>query len=355
MSATKASVFISHASDDKELVSAFVDLLRTGLNFKAKDILCTSLPGHGLKSGENVADALRTGLQKAKVMIALITPRYYESYYCMCELGGAWVISGTFIPVVVPPIGYDDLKAILGSLHCREITSKSGLDEVHHEVVNVVKEADAGTPTWNAKKDAFLKQLPDLLKKVKGPANVPMETHKELLEKLQEYEKDFAQLDEDHTKLKAYVDELEDCKDAEQVAEIEGKHFPATDEDRIEGALDHFQTLTRSVHSEGHSLPKVVIECLFYHHRGEAYRPKEYEWDAVERAQENGLVHIDGSVVHPNDEHGKIERFIDAINELRDWLEDKIPPEAFDKLQSEQDEPLDTRSRPFWDNHLDVM
>lgn len=102
-------------------------------------------------------------------------------------------------------------------------------------------------------------------------------------------------------------------------------------------------------------MPKVVIECLFYHHRGEAYRPKEYEWDAVERAQENGLVHIDGSVVHPNDEHGKIERFIDAINELRDWLEDKIPPEAFDKLQSEQDEPLDTRSRPFWDNHLDVM
>ena len=46
-------------------------------------------------------------------MIALLTPNYYASAFCLCELGGTWVLSKDFLPFVTPLAGFGDLKAVL--------------------------------------------------------------------------------------------------------------------------------------------------------------------------------------------------------------------------------------------------
>jgi hypothetical protein len=52
-------IFISHASEDKKLAAALVDLLRSAFNMEADRILCTSVDGYRLPAGSDTDEALR--------------------------------------------------------------------------------------------------------------------------------------------------------------------------------------------------------------------------------------------------------------------------------------------------------
>jgi hypothetical protein len=65
MSSTK--LFISHATDDRSLVKAFVGLLESGIGVPARDIFCSSLKGQGIKPGAEFKDSIREQLDDAPV------------------------------------------------------------------------------------------------------------------------------------------------------------------------------------------------------------------------------------------------------------------------------------------------
>src|SRR3954451_22503453 len=104
------SIFISHAEVDKPVVDPFVDLLQTGLNVPQEKVFCTSLEGMGIPRGQNFVEFIRQKLTGADFIIAMLTPRYYESAFCLCELGATWATSKNFFPILVPPLDYESLK-----------------------------------------------------------------------------------------------------------------------------------------------------------------------------------------------------------------------------------------------------
>lgn len=61
---TKKRIFISHSSDDKQIVDAFVDeILIGGLGYHNKQILYTSGEGMSIESGVEWRKFLREGLK----------------------------------------------------------------------------------------------------------------------------------------------------------------------------------------------------------------------------------------------------------------------------------------------------
>ena len=46
-------------------------------------------------------------------MVALVTPNYYASPFCLCETGAAWYSEKPFLPILTPPVGYSDLRGAL--------------------------------------------------------------------------------------------------------------------------------------------------------------------------------------------------------------------------------------------------
>lgn len=46
-------LFVSHASADKELIDAFVDLLQTGIGLNHDQVFCTSLEGLDIPKGKD--------------------------------------------------------------------------------------------------------------------------------------------------------------------------------------------------------------------------------------------------------------------------------------------------------------
>lgn len=105
-------IFISHASKDVKIVEAFVKhILRLGLNISADRIFCTSMEGHGVRSGEYIPDRLKVEINKSCIAFLLISKNYKKSEVCLNEVGAAWVSLEKInvIPILLPDVDFDDL------------------------------------------------------------------------------------------------------------------------------------------------------------------------------------------------------------------------------------------------------
>ena len=82
-------IFISHSSEDKELVLLFVDLLSQGFHIDKNEIFCTSMD-NSLRVREDFIKNIKEELHDSEIVIFLITPNYIASNFCVMEMGAAW-------------------------------------------------------------------------------------------------------------------------------------------------------------------------------------------------------------------------------------------------------------------------
>ncbi len=106
-------IFISHAAANKDIADKLVDLLGMGIGISDSEIFCSSLEGLGVPSGTNFVEFIRQQIKEPKVVILLLTVDYFSSQFCLCELGAAWVLSHNIIPLLVKPLEFRDMKAVL--------------------------------------------------------------------------------------------------------------------------------------------------------------------------------------------------------------------------------------------------
>lgn len=96
----------------------------------------------------------------AALVVEVITPSYWASPFCMCELGGQWALDLDAFPLIAPPQSFADLKAVLHVRQAAMIDRPEDLDELRDRVKDRLG-ANVSTARWNAKRDLFLKsQLP---------------------------------------------------------------------------------------------------------------------------------------------------------------------------------------------------
>jgi hypothetical protein len=147
-------VFVSHASGDLPIVRAFVELLECIVR-DPTDIFCSSVPSHRTPLGLDYKEHLKSRLGETDLVVALVTPRYSSSAFCMNELGAAWVLAKRLIPLLVPPV---TAAAIAGSLlsdhQSAYLNDASALDEIRDTVGG-----GASTPSWNQHRARFLEQV----------------------------------------------------------------------------------------------------------------------------------------------------------------------------------------------------
>ncbi len=102
-------IFISHSSEDKELVLMFVDLLTQGFHIDKNEIFCTSMD-NSLRVGEDFIISIKENLHDSEIVLFLITPNYIASKFCIMEMGAAWALKNNIVPIIVPPLDYNVLN-----------------------------------------------------------------------------------------------------------------------------------------------------------------------------------------------------------------------------------------------------
>jgi len=344
-------IFISHAAVDKELVAALVDLLQTGLDISATQIFCMSLEGLGIPQGSNFVSFIRDKLKDARFVISVITQRYYESPFCLCELGGCWMCDKTeFFPILVPPLTYDDLKAILVGVQSGFIDDKRALNDLCDRLESANLSKKVATGRWESKRDEFLRTFLRIKKKLKGPAMVSCAKY-EALEKTYESVQDTVeQKNAEIAQLKKMVERLKNCKDAVEVREIVKAH--STDD-------EEFERLTDEIQKVSHNVPRVALEALFYEYSGRHWSPTVgYGQDddllrRIEAAEEEHYL-VTGNGVEARD-HPKLNRIREKLDALASFLSTRPEAEMITSFEEDNDYPLSLRNRQFWTDHLELF
>ena len=152
-------IFISHATADKELADKLVVLVETGIGIPDTDVFCTSLEGLGIPSGANFVDFIKSQIQEPRVVLLLLTPHYYASEFCLCELGASWSMAHRAFPLLLPPLTYDDVNGVLLGTQVLRLNSKEKLNQFQEEMIELFKIKGKAFAIWEKRRDEFLEWL----------------------------------------------------------------------------------------------------------------------------------------------------------------------------------------------------
>lgn len=155
-------IFISHASADKCLVTAFVELLE-GIGIKQEQIFCSSIPEYGIPLGEDIYEYLRKELLRSRVyVIFFLSEAYYKSVACLNEMGAAWILRNDYLAVLQPGFTFKEIK---GAVNPRKIaldlneSCRESLNSLFEKLRKMFSLENTPLSRWERYRDHFVEQL----------------------------------------------------------------------------------------------------------------------------------------------------------------------------------------------------
>ncbi|HEY3295159.1 MAG TPA: toll/interleukin-1 receptor domain-containing protein [bacterium] len=174
-------IFISHSSKDKPLAQSLVKLLQLGLGVGRERIFCSSLAGMDIPAGKDFKEHIKLKLGVAKTVIVMASENYFDSPFCLCELGATWALSNDLFPLLIPPLSYDDAKVVLRELQIEQINASNGLNKLKDRLVNQLRLNTPDTTGWEDSRNDFLGGLASVLEKLPKPMRILQTEHEDML------------------------------------------------------------------------------------------------------------------------------------------------------------------------------
>ena len=341
------SVFISHAVKDRALAAELVTLIEEGIGVPENEIFCSSVKGYGIPTGQNFVTYIKSQLLEPKVVVLLLTPAYFESKFCVSELGAAWIKSHAIFPILVPPLQYDDVKDVLLGTQVIKIADDIGYNELLDTLREEVTCTAKSTTKWDTKRRAFLKAIEPLLKKVEGPSHVSAADHAKVVADLEEAREELDVSEDEIRKLKQQLAATEALKDRTAVEAVQAE-FSDDEEDDLSTT---FNTLTDEIKAFRSTLRgSAVMTFVLSDHYSQPYTINWYADKAeFEAAARYKYIEVEDHE-RANWSNRTMKGMLDKLNAL-----DALVSEHGRALaKSEGDIPLDPAAQDFWEYHYDL-
>ena len=167
----KKQCFISHCSDDRDIIEALHVVLRENFDPGIYDFFNTSQEEHSTLAGQGLSDALREALTESEIMIAVITDSYLRSPVCISELSAFWFLNKPVVPLVYSKYGAQFLTNLMGqTVIYIDLTSLSEGDADSSSMAATASVAPAGSHAKETQK--HVKKLINTLRKAEfNPAD----------------------------------------------------------------------------------------------------------------------------------------------------------------------------------------
>ncbi|MBN9686117.1 MULTISPECIES: toll/interleukin-1 receptor domain-containing protein [unclassified Corallococcus] len=318
-------VFISHSSADRGLVGFFVEqLLVAGIGLSPAQIFYTSAPSSPIQAGENFNPRIRQAIAGCRIVIALVSPNYYRSPFCMSELGVAWAAE-KLLPILVPPVDFGSLEGVLYGMHCIRVGDKQKIFELYDRFSAADWHRPNRTGIFVSKVEDFLAGLPGCLSQLPAPDVVERS----------EYKKLEAQIDELSAKLKASAASAEELKKLARVPMPDapqqkaplatsgvsgGLLSPST---KFEKEDAEFKGLVAKFNQAAKSVPQVVMRMAYARAvgMGEGFRAFDSEAHEWQTAVKEGLVKFyeEDREWFLNFNSARVERVCGALSAVEDF------------------------------------
>lgn len=105
-------LFLSHSSEDEEIVRSFVKLLYS-IGLTEKDIVCTSVPETKIVIGNDIYEYLHKLIEEEEIyVIYFLSDNYYSSPMCLNEMGAAWLKKSESLNLLLPGFDFVDIRGV---------------------------------------------------------------------------------------------------------------------------------------------------------------------------------------------------------------------------------------------------
>lgn len=342
-----AKLFISHAVKDKALADELVDLLQITTGISNDDIFCVSIEGMGIPTGKNFIEYIKEKIQRPELVIILLSPNYYESHFCLCELGATWAMSLNQAVLLVPPLKTEDLKGVLTGIQITKINDSEKLDEFIEEFNKILSVESFKLPRWNTKRDSFLKKLPMILESLPKPLTISSDEHQKIVHELSEYKAELNTSEAEIDKLKNKIQELKKCKDAEEVMAVERKNMPE---------LDVFAEHCKKAIKEIEKLPRAVGYFIAEKYIGDGGEKLNYVeqkdlYDDSIKARKDGYLSEDDGLFCLIVEDELVINAIESIKEIEDFF-NEVSDSFKDFFYKENGFKVSLKNKKMWSKFL---
>ena len=346
MGTESKEIFISHSVADKNIADAICDLLVTGMGVNAENmIFCSSLEGLGIPSGSNFVDFIKDKMQNTKLVILVLTERYFISQFCLAELGASWIQSKKAIPLIVPPLEYSNMEAVLTGIHARVINEKTSWNEIADEMKTLLS-LSFNHSRWERKRDDFLVSITPILDAQVKPEIVKIEHFKKIEDDYKDACDEIKELNDNLKQKQKYIDQLEKLKDNKAVDELKRGNM---------GEWEEFELLCEDVKKALNDIPSIVKDALFYEKKGESLST---EWtnyliraDIQEASDCNMLICEKGEPVWANQEHPRVRNANDLLVQLEQFMRENSG-ELRTIIEKKYKISYDLADKDFWSEFL---
>ena len=250
-------LFLSHAAADKQLVEAFETLLARSMGLTSADIFCSSLEGQGVTKGGSFVDEIRAKAAASDGVVALISPAYLDSAFCMAELGAAWVLKTQRLPIVVPPNTFKVMDATLLGIVGVKIDDDDAMAQAFEDFASSMGIALPAVAVRQRAMREFLRTWNSLKNDITPSDRIEASVHDAVVS-----ERDTAvtardAAEQELSQAEAQIAALRQSKDAVAVAEIDKEFDNSNWHDQLEEALDQI----RGSHPEvgGKEIVRLII------------------------------------------------------------------------------------------------
>lgn len=150
-------IFISHSHIDSDIANALVDFLTQGIGVEHSAIFCSSSDGKDVPLGLNFNEYILNKLQGEDAeVLCVVSNNYYNSKYCLYELGAAWGLCRKITPILIPPMQYANLRDFLSQSNAVQATIERDLNKLKDELQEKFKQNNPPTTTFERTRKVFI-------------------------------------------------------------------------------------------------------------------------------------------------------------------------------------------------------
>lgn len=338
------TVFISHASKDKEIVDAFVDvILQGGLSVPINEIFCVSTDGTKIESGEDWRNSILESLNSAKVNFLIITPNYKESEVCLNEMGASWVTNAKVLPMIVEPINYKIVGVIQKPKQIEKLLDEKSLDRIK-DVLQEKLEISSDkikSDRWTTKKKEFLSRVNSYLEDNQFEVPIDRSTFDSLLQDKEDLEKTVNNLIQEKAELQKLNEALEKAKDITEVQKNKEELNPSTQ-------FQEFEKLCE-IAREGLAIHYPIVNGVIF----KTFTGKQISisWKGYKNELDEAVANdfIDTDLEADFSTTREMIELNKALNDIENFLFNELTEDFYHNFEAKYDAPLKFDNKKFWE------
>ncbi|MFS8183745.1 TIR domain-containing protein [Pseudovibrio denitrificans] len=238
------AIFISHATADASLASAFVDFLKEAIGVPEKEIFCSSVEGHGIPFCSNFNDYMKDKIQDPDLVILLITESYLERHFCLMELGATWAKSHLTCPIVVGDVSFETITNTLGLVQAWKVEDHKKLNSFRKLIAEEtsIDLEERGDDVWDEKRRSWRRRLNKIVAQLPKATTASRKELDEANDEISDLNSIIDDLERELSQANQQITELKNCKDAKEVKKITEKYISNDSKETFEKLISQLNS-----------------------------------------------------------------------------------------------------------------